>query len=174
MHPLLRRLAGGDRRSTGLADEVARDISQASNLFAIVVDGMTVDDPVVRMRAADAVEKASRAQPDLLQPHKKTILTNVATVVQSEVRWHLVQLIPRLRLTANERKQAIALLWSCLECRSKIVQVNAMQALADLAVQDGRLRKIVIERLRSLAVEGGPAVRARARNLLRGSRNENA
>jgi hypothetical protein len=166
VHPLLRRLAGGDRRSTGGSDEVARDISHAPDLFAIAVDGMTVNDPVVRMRAADAVEKASRMRPELLHPHKRTILTSVAAVEQSEVRWHLAQLIPRLRLASDERKQAIALLWRCLECRSKIVQVNAMQALADLAVQDDKLMRSVIQRLRSLAVDGSPAVRSRARNLL--------
>lgn len=172
MHPLLRKLAGGDRRSTGRSDELARDISNAPALFAIVVDGMTVDDPMIRMRAADAVEKASRTRPYLLQPHKRTILTNVAAVEQSEVRWHLAQLIPRLRLASNERKQAIALLWSCLECRSKIVQVNAMQALTDLAVKDDRLMKRVIGRLRSLVVDGSPVVRSRARNLLRGLRSD--
>ena len=167
MHPILKRLAGGDRRSIGRSDDVARDISRAPDLFAVVVDGMAVGDPVVRMRAADAVEKASRTRPQLLQPHKRRFLKDIALVGQQEVRWHLAQVVPRLRLASNERRQAVALLLSFLDDRSKIVQVNAMQALADLALQDDRLRKSVIGRVESLVAEGSPAVRARGRKLLR-------
>jgi hypothetical protein len=167
MHSLLIKLCGGDRRSTGRSDEVARAISEDPDAFAIVLAGMLSDDPVIRMRAADAVEKASRIFPDLLQPHKRRLLTDVAGVEQQEVRWHLAQILPRLRLTPNERRSVFALLESFLEDASRIVQVNALQALADLARRDGRLRERVIRRLESSVAKGSPAVRARGRKLLR-------
>jgi hypothetical protein len=167
VHPILRKLAGGDRRSIGCSNEVARAIGRAPDLFAVVVDGMSVDDPVIRMRAADAVEKASRTRPDLLQPHKRRFLKDVAAVEQQEVRWHVAQIVPRLQLASRERTWAVALLASFLNDASRIVQVNAMQALADIALQDHRLRGRVIARLESLVAEGSPAVTARGRRLLR-------
>jgi hypothetical protein len=167
MHPILAKLAGGDRRSIGRSDEVAREISSAPDLFAIVLDGIAADDPVVRMRAADAIEKASRAHPGLLQSHKRKVLRAIASTGQQEVRWNLVQALPRLRLTSRERMRAVALLVSFLADRSRIVQVSAMQGLADLATQDDRLRSSVVQWITPSTVHGSPAVRARARTLLR-------
>jgi len=121
VHPLLKRLAGGDRRSTGRSDEVASEISHDPAALADVLDGMTADDPVVRMRAADVVEKATRTSPHLLQPHKRRLLSDIAAVEQQEVRWHLAQILPRLPLSPMERRQAVALLEGFLGDRSRIV-----------------------------------------------------
>jgi hypothetical protein len=165
VHPILKKLAGGDRRSRGKSDEVAQEASHAPDLFAVLVDGMTGDDPVIRMRAADAVEKASRIFPRLLDPHKRRFLKDVAELEQQEVRWHLAQIVPRLRLNRRERQACVTLLKSYLIDRSKIVQVSAMQGLADLALQDDRLRKSVSDLVESLIVDGSPAVKARGRKL---------
>ncbi|HHT26349.1 MAG TPA: hypothetical protein GXZ82_03735 [Firmicutes bacterium] len=89
MHPILQKLAGGDRRSIGCANEVAEEILADSDLFAIVLEGILHDDPIIRMRAADAVEKASSKRPGLLQPHKRMLFGEIAAIRQQEVRWHL-------------------------------------------------------------------------------------
>ena len=60
MTDILDRLRGGDRRSTGNADAVAKEIANKPELFEVVFNGIYNDDPVLRMRAADAVEKASK------------------------------------------------------------------------------------------------------------------
>jgi len=60
--------------------------------FRLVFDAMLVPDPVVRMRAADAVEKITRRRADLLRGLEDRVLTEVAAIGQQEVRWHVAQL----------------------------------------------------------------------------------
>lgn len=166
MHPILEKLAGTDRRSIGHADEVAQEIASNAELFAIVFEGMVSSDPVLRMRAADAVEKATRQNRRVLQPYKQRLLDEVAAVGQQEVRWHVVQILPRLPLSPTERNKALAILESFLQDESKIVQVNAMQALTDLAGDDEQLRQRLIPILARMTRTGSPAVRGRGRRLL--------
>ena len=165
---LLQRLAGGDRRSIGRVEEVIAAVRVRPSLFPVLVRGMVCEDPVVRMRAADAAEKLSAERPQLLRPHKRRLLRDVAAVEQQEVRWHLAQMVPRLRLTQRERAAAVELLTGYLRDQSRIVQVCALQALAELAQDDAALRPRVRRLLERGARSGSPAVRARARKLLRG------
>jgi hypothetical protein len=60
------------------------------------------ESPVLRMRAADAVEKISSQKPDLLKPFKSELLGLLFETDQKELRWHLAQMIPRLPLTKKE------------------------------------------------------------------------
>ena len=88
--PLLTaRLSGGDRRSTGAAAEVAREIVADSALPAVLVALMGDADPVVGTRAADALEKASRQRPDLLRPQSDALFHDIGRRDQQELRWHV-------------------------------------------------------------------------------------
>ena len=164
---VLEKLAGTDRRSIGLADQVAGEIAGDQVLFDEVFAGMFSDDPVLRMRAADAVEKASRRHPERLYPHKDALLGELAQVYQKEVRWHLAQMLPRLPLDAAERQRAVAILEGFLDDKSTIVRVNALEALAALARGDAELESKVRGRLCQLLESGTPAEKASARKLLR-------
>jgi hypothetical protein len=123
------------------------------------------------MRAADAAEKISATHPALLRHHKKELLGLSSETTQIELRWHLAAMIPRLPLTANEKQQATKILRRYLEDRSSIVKTFALQALADLAQNDADLRQEVIELLEKAIRSGTPAMRARARKLLKHSRS---
>jgi len=72
--PLLALLTGGDCRSIGRADEVAAAVLQSPKLFPQLMTGLWSTDSLVKMRAADAVEKISREKPELLRPYKKELL----------------------------------------------------------------------------------------------------
>src|SRR5690242_12000583 len=80
-HRILALLEGGDRRSVGRADEVAALVSRNPKLFPRLFAGLWSDDPVVRMRAADAAEKVTRTAPKLLQPYKAELLGLLAESV---------------------------------------------------------------------------------------------
>ena len=163
---LVKLLAGGDRRSIGRADEVAAIVSRDPGLFPELILGLWSEDPVVRMRAADATEKFTRGNLDVLKPYKKELLGLMAETREQEMRWHLAAMIPRLSLAAKERKMVVSLLNLYLEDPSSIVKTSALQGLADLAQKDSSLRPQVIDLLREATRSGTPAMKARSRKLL--------
>lgn len=163
---ILTLLKGGDRRTIGRTHEVAAIVSKNPRLFPALMAGLWSDDSLVRMRAADAAEKITRKNRQLLQPYKKELLGLMADAEEQEVRWHLTAMIPRLTLNVKERQLATSLLNSYLEDRSSIVRTFALQGLADLAQDDASMRPAVVEVLRESARNGTPAMKARSRKLL--------
>jgi hypothetical protein len=160
-------LAGGDRRSIGRSDEIAALVTLHPRQVAELVECLWDADPCIRMRAADAMEKASRESTALLQEHKAELLGLAAETGQQEMRWHLAVILPRLRLTAPEGRRVVKMFRIYLEGRSSIVKTFAMHGIADLALQDLAPRPMVTELIRSLARTGTPAMRARGRKILR-------
>jgi hypothetical protein len=163
---ILTALEGGDRRSIGRADQVAAAVLRDLRLFPELIAGLWSADPLVRMRAADATEKVTRKNREVLQPHKKELLGLMAETREQELRWHLATMVPRLVLSARERQIAIFSLQSYLKDRSSIVKTFALQGLADLAQDEPRIRPSVIETLREAMRSGTPAMKARSRKLL--------
>ena len=166
MGQIAKLLAAGDRRTKGKSETVVKQVLADPGKFGEVMDAMLAADPGTRMRAADAAEKISRVHPDWLQQFKRLMLDHVAKVDQQEVRWHAAQMLPRLNLTRAERKKVFALLLTYLDHPSRIVQTFAMQALADIAMQDQSYAVVVRGLLKRLAKQGSPAMQARGRKLL--------
>jgi HEAT repeat protein len=163
---VLDKLRGGDRRSIGRSDEVVADVLADPALFDELFRGISSDDPLVRMRAADATEKVTAQCPEYLAPYRVELLREVALIDQQEVRWHVAQMLPRLAWSDEERAACINLLLRYLEDKSKIVKTFAMQALADFAERDPALRPQVIGLLERLVQDGSPAMQSRGRKLL--------
>jgi len=86
MQRILAKLRGGDLRSKGRSEEVLEDVLKNPDLLPILFNGLLHDDPVIRMRVADAVEKIARKRADLLQPFKNRLIEKVAKINQQEVR----------------------------------------------------------------------------------------
>ena len=167
MHPLLKKLCGGDRRSIGRSNEVVAQILAHPANFPHLIDGLASDDPVLRMRAADAVEKITAQHPGLLRPHKRKLLALAGSAKQQEIRWHAALIIPRFELTPKERSLALDILFDYLRDRSSIVKTFAMQAIWDLAATDPKLKSQITPVIEALTQIGAPAMRARGRLLLR-------
>jgi hypothetical protein len=163
---ILSKLEGGDRRTIGRSDEVAKIVSKNPRLFGGLIAGLWSENALVRMQAADAAEKVTRENPELLQPFKKEWLGLLAEAEEQELRWHLAVMVPRLVLNAKERQRAAAALERYLEDRSSIVKTFALQGLADLAEGDPNMRARVVETLREATRNGTAAMRARSRKLL--------
>jgi HEAT repeat protein len=164
---LLEMLTGGDRRSIGRANQVAALVLGDSSLLGSLVEGLENDDALVRMRAADALEKVTIEHPEWLTPYKQRLLRIAAAATQQEVRWHMAQLLPRLALTPIQRRGAVRLLMQYRSDASSIVRTFALQALVELSPGDEQLRRKVVALLRSALRSGTPALRSRARRLLR-------
>jgi len=168
MHPILRELSGGDRRSIGRANEIAAAVLATPAKFHLVFEGLTNDDPIIRMRAADVLEKVTKSRPEFLKPYKRKLLAIASETNQIEVRWHAALMIPRLALSAAQRAAAVDMLLDYLQDRSSIVRTCAMDALAQLAHGNPHLRARVSPLLHELLEIGTPAMRARGRKLLQG------
>ena len=167
VHPILEKLQGGDRRSIGRADEVVDEILSDTDLFKTLISGFFVGDPVIRMRTADVVEKTTRVKPELLRPYKNKLIRLAGETEQQEVRWHLAQILPRLSLKSADHNIVIEILFSYLDDKSKIVITFALQALADFAGEDPKLKPRVIRALEDLTRTGSPAIKTRGRKLLK-------
>jgi hypothetical protein len=164
---LLDLLRGGDRRMVRGVAEVVEQVRAQPALFDQLIAGMQNDDPLTRMRSADAAEKLTVDHPEWLQPHKRVLLTAISQSQQQEVRWHVAQMLPRLRLSKQERDQALRVLMEYLQDNSRIVQVSALQAMADLCQQDVAFKAQVVDIIRTQLMQDSPAVRARCRKLLK-------
>src|SRR5277367_1004232 len=160
-------LEGTDRRSIGRSDEVTQLVLKQPRRFRELIKCLWHENPAVRMRAADAAEKVSAKKPRLLDRYKPELLGLLAEAEQIELRWHLAAMVPRLRLNSPERQRAANALERYLDDRSSIVKTFALQGLADLARNDSALRSKVKQLLEGAIHSGTPAMKARARKLLK-------
>ena len=160
----LERLRGGDLRSTGVANDVALEAIEDPALVPILFKGMTAEEPVVRMRCADALEKATREHPELLQSCAAGLLALLTPSQPKEVLWHVLQMTPPIRWPVSQSGVVLIAVERCLGNSSSIVKACAMQAVAELAAQReqhlGHARKL----LRALSTSGTLAMRSRGSN----------
>jgi hypothetical protein len=166
--PIAELLSGGDRRSIGAANAVAAAAVGSPRRVAELVRALTLADAVVRMRAADALEKISRSNPALVQPHASSLLRAAEGNTQAEVRWHLAQIFRKLKLGQARRLRVSRLMRGFLRSTSAIVRTEALTTLVTLAKADSRLRRQARRELARRLAQGSPAERARARQLVIG------
>lgn len=163
---------GRHRLSVGRAGEIAAHIlarpkREQQKKVEQLVECLWDEDPGVVNRAADALERFSATLPSALEPWKAPLLGLLAEATQNKLRWNLALIVPRLKLSVPECRRAAGILQSYLDDRGSIVKTLALQGLADLTRQDASLWPEVLDLLRIHGRSGTPAMRARARNLLR-------
>lgn len=160
-------LSGGDLRSIGNAEIAVSAVRKDNGLFSALFECVYSQDPVVRMRAADAVEKITRKYPELLATYKAELLEKVSKIKQQEVQWHLAQIIPRLRLVDSEVGQAMGILSKNLKnTQSNIVKVFSIQAIYDISRGNKEFLKFADEILQDYKNDKSAAVRSRVKKLL--------
>jgi hypothetical protein len=166
MLKLERLLSGGDLRSIGKVDSVISKIHSQGD-FDELFHCMFHQDRIVVMRAADAIEKITIDAPSYLAKHKKEILALCETASNKELKWHLALLISRLRLAGKELASAWHTLrkWATDEEESRIVRVNSLQTLFELATRHSPLSKDLEKVFVKLEREDIPSIKARIRIL---------
>lgn len=162
------RLSGGRSCSTGQALAVAGEVLEHPELFAELFSGLAHEHPLTRMRMAYAVSKVADARPDLLQPHKDGFIDRLADPDNSHLcRACLLQTLRVLELTPDDIDLLKDILLDFMHSQSSIVKTFSLQALADFAEADPGLRPQVLPLLWDALENGTPAMRARARKLMR-------
>lgn len=127
------RLSGGRRQSIGEADAVAREVEEHPARAKELWEAVSDPDPLVSMRAVDALEKASRSSPGILAGHELEILERLSGSELAEIRWHVGLLVPRLKLGPQALSTAVTVLERLLDDDSRIAQTNALDGLVTLA-----------------------------------------
>jgi hypothetical protein len=112
-------------------------------------------------------KKSLVKHPDWLQRYSSRLLDDAARTDQKEVRWHVAQMLGRVKLTPRQQAEAVRILRDYLKgSDSQIVKVSALQALADLAVRDHAQQPGVLRLVRESFRIGSPSLKARARKRL--------
>ena len=159
-------LEGPDRRSIGRATEAAQAVTDGYCDCRHAVALLHDEDALIRMRAADALEKATVQDASVIAPFRKELVDLLCQTEQKEMRWHLAQMVPRLTLNTRERRIAVTALERYLEDGSSIVRTCALEALSRFAARNTTFQTRVQKLLRAAERNGTPAMRARARRLL--------
>jgi hypothetical protein len=133
----------------------------------LVVECLWDDEAGAANRAADALERASGRQPQILARWKEALLDRMLDATENKLRWNLALMISRAPLTEVESARAAAILRSWLDDKSSIVKTSAMHGLAGLTRWEPSLLPEVLDMLRVLSRSGTPAMRARGRILLK-------
>jgi hypothetical protein len=120
------------------------------------------------MRAADTVEKVTRKNPRYLYAHKGQLLSVMKSADHKELKWHIAQLMPRIPLSPQELTDVWHILsyWVRNTNESRIVRVNALQALFDIQTLHPRFTEDFRATLGSLKREQVPSLQARIRKLV--------
>ena len=159
-------LLGKDRRKlrrNQRAIEAVTDQHTFDALFALTFH----HERSVAMRAVDAVEKITRTIPEYLQNHKSQLLSMLGGSDHKELKWHLAQLVARIDLNENELDVVKHFLtyWALNKNESKIVRVNSLQGLFELAGRHPEVEKEFKSTLSAMEHEMIPSIQARIRKL---------
>jgi len=141
-------LEGGHANSLGRVNDVIKSVlhdpTRLDELYACLFD----DDAWVRMRAADALEKICRQQPDWLLPYIDKFQKELSESTQPSIQWHLAQIYEQVALTNQQKAHAQQWLTTRLSTKDAdwIVAANAMDTLMKFT-KDGSFAANEMKRL---------------------------
>ena len=159
-------LAGNDLRSLG----------KNSEIFALIKDQKSFDklfghlynnDRAIVMKTIDLIEKITLEHKEYLQKYKLEIIKLCEEVKNIELKWHLAQLLARLKYTNDEIKIVKKILekWVQDKKESKIVRVNSLQSLYELEKIYKNNQNDFIEIVNIIKQENIASVNARIKKL---------
>ncbi len=165
--PFAGSLTGGDPRGLSGVRGVLADLAADPGRLDELVDACTHADAVVRMRAADALEKFARQQPDLVAVRLDRLHEILGGTDQPSLRWHLAQLYGELPLTSAQATRGAEWVAGQLDHATDWIVLNCcLDALATLARRDPALLPVLRPRLERHAGSSLGSVATRARRLL--------
>jgi hypothetical protein len=135
-------------------------------LFATVISAISSDNPLVRRRAAETVEKISQKRPAYLHPYKELLIQGVTSGCEQALRQSFILMLPRLPLDEQERSALFEILRTTLLDTSDLLKVASLQTLVALAENDSALRPQAIALLQEQSTSGIPANQRLARSKL--------
>ncbi|WNJ21316.1 TIGR04282 family arsenosugar biosynthesis glycosyltransferase [Pontibacter sp. G13] len=169
MKDILDKLNHGDKRSLEGVEEVLAMAESQPELLPVLFDGMYDPRPLVRMRAADIVEKLTKKNYSLLAPFKDRLIGDLGKFrLDEDTQMSIPILLGRLQLEGNEVPLVVDNLIDWLyDTPKKFVKVFCMQSMVDQALKHPWLLEEVEMIVQSQMEEGTNAIKARGRHLLK-------
>jgi hypothetical protein len=165
VEPFSRMLQGGHPNSLGRTEEVVRvvlaDQARLEELFGTI----SSEDPTVRLRVGDALEKVCREQPGWFLPHVDRLLEQLGPLDQPSVQWHVAQMLQHLRgdLSDDQRERATRLLQGYLTRSTDWIVLNVtMDVLTGWSQHDPTLGPWLVPELERLSRDTRRSVARRA------------
>jgi HEAT repeat protein len=159
-------LAGGDLRSDGASNEVADLVRSQLDLLPELLGALESTDPVVRGRAADALEKVARHKPDAIVPHVDRLISFSLKDSVPMVRWHVAMLLGHLAVDARLRPRIQDALLPLLDDESVFVASWAVTSLCLVAYLDPGMTNDTVQAIGRVQGSASAALRTRARKAL--------
>jgi hypothetical protein len=168
MSSMPNKLTDGDLRSIGDVKSAIIGVTNQKT-FDELFAGLFDSERIITMRSADAIEKITIAHPAYLTPHKIELLELLQSAKNIELKWHLAQLMPRLKLSEKETGLVWNILthWANDKKESRIVRVNSLQALFDIQKEHPKLKKDLTDTISTLERENILSITARIKKLKR-------
>ena len=163
---LTRILVGGDQRSLKGVEKVMEYVTDQESfdeLFSLIFH----HDRKLSMRAADAVEKITRRNFHYLTKHTDHLLALLHSNLEVEKKWHVAQLLCRVDINAQQLQDVWSMLthWALNPNESKIVRVNALDALYRMSLEHSRLKENLDDTVKVLKTHAIPSLQARIKKL---------
>ena len=115
MNDLLRMLSGGDLRSDGQADQVAEIVLENPGLFDDLIEGISVEDDLIRGRASHSLEKVARILPEPFLPYIDQLVDTARHETLAMARWHYAMIFANLAVFPPEVERFVPVLRDMLE-----------------------------------------------------------
>jgi hypothetical protein len=166
MNQLLEWLEGGDLTSDGTSDQVASFVLE--NLFLIndLVEGLEVQDDVVRGRATDALEKVVRSHPQPVSEHLPLLIQSAIEDPVPMVRWHIAMILGHVSMNQKWGDPITDTLISMLQDKSVFVVSWAIVSLCIVARQYPDRAEEIITAIAPLGDSNSAAIRSKVRNAI--------
>jgi HEAT repeat protein len=168
MESLRRQLRGagwGLARARSLAEEIGGD---KTAVMALVRE-LFGEDVEVRKRAADVAHRMTDRDSKPLEPYADELagLLETLPLEESRTRWHLGLVVPRVAHTRAQRLRAARTMSLLAQDESNAARCSAVEGLGLLALQEPLLRDEAEEMIERFLREGTPAMKCRARAVMR-------
>ena len=161
-------LAEGDKRTVNHVSEAVQWIESNHNFISDVIELLRSESEAIAMRAADCLEKFSRRNSFQLNPYKDDLVDVLVNVKQKEVRWHMAQILPRLKLSSSDL-ETVTKIWiqDYYDSPSSILRAESLQALYEIRTSHPIVMSDLKKALAYGVDNGTPAVKARASLIFR-------
>ena len=166
MNQLLEWLKSGNLTSDGASNEVVRFVKADLNLLDDLVEGLKVDDGVVRGHTADALEKLARSNPERVNKYLPILLQSAEEDNVPMVRWHIAMILGYLSIFQDQVDEITDALIDLLSDQSVFTQSWAIVSLCIVARLYPAKADQIVNAIAHLKASSSVAIRSKVKNAL--------